>query len=167
MPCSFKFLRNDLQQQLLRLFRASGIKHVIDQNAIVHYSSEDEDVVENHLIKSIRDKIYPSWQVLSVPQDWATRYRNYMKSHQISFEEELVNGDGCFLIHQRLRTNGNCRQAVQRELAASCAEKFAQGIATKRRFSPRNLSRRNSSVTIKSQSTIDCLPSIQTALGIM
>ena len=52
---------------------------------------------------SIRDKVFPSWQVLTCPKDWIERYRDYMNRHGIPFKEELSDGELWFLIPRKYR----------------------------------------------------------------
>jgi hypothetical protein len=59
--------------------------------------------VENDVICSIRDEVFPSWQVLTCPHDWKARYRTYMKRHGVPFVEELSNGEVWFLIPRKYR----------------------------------------------------------------
>jgi len=101
--CSFKFLDDDLNQQLMILLRNSTIKYEVSKDGVVRYSSEDIEIVENDLICSIRDEVFTSWQVLTCPPDWTDRYRNYMDQHQIPFHEELSNGELWFLLPRRFR----------------------------------------------------------------
>jgi hypothetical protein len=100
---SFKFLDNDLNQKLVGLFKKSKIDHSIDKDGAVHYSLNDEEIVENDLIRSIRDKVFPSWQVLTCPNGWTTRYKEYMSRHDIPFRIELSNGELWFLIPRKYR----------------------------------------------------------------
>jgi len=101
--CSFKFLDDDLNQQLMILLRNSTIKYEVSKDGVVRYSSEDIEIVENDLICSIRDEVFTSWQVLTCPPDWTDRYRIYMDQHQIPFHEELSNGELWFLLPRRFR----------------------------------------------------------------
>lgn len=100
---SFKFLDDDLNQQLIALLQKAGIKHDVGKDGIVHYSSGDDEVVENDLICSIRDKVFPSWQVLTCPRDWTVSYKKYMSHHGIPFHEELSNGELWFLLPGKYR----------------------------------------------------------------
>lgn len=100
---AFKFLDDDLNQQLLALLRKSKIKYNVGKDGMVHYAPEDEEVVENDFICSIRDKVFPSWQVLTCPRDWTVRYKKYMSQHGIPFREELSNGELWFLLPRKYR----------------------------------------------------------------
>jgi hypothetical protein len=100
---SFRFLDKDLNRDLVGLLKKAKIDHTIDKDGVVHYSADDDEVVENDLICSIRDKSLPSWQVLTCPSDWTARYRDYMNRHGIPFREELSNGELWFLIPRRCR----------------------------------------------------------------
>jgi hypothetical protein len=100
---SFRFLDDDLNQQLLALLKKGKIKHDLGTDGIIHYSPADEEVVENDLICSIRDKVFPSWQVLTCPRDWIARYKKYMSHRGIPFHEELSNGELWFLLPRKYR----------------------------------------------------------------
>jgi hypothetical protein len=100
---SFRFLDDELNQQLLALLKKGKIKHDVGKDGIIHYSTDDEEVVENDFICSIRDKVYPSWQVLTCPRDWTVRYEKYMTQHGIPFQEELSNGELWFLLPSTYR----------------------------------------------------------------
>ncbi|HTU92739.1 MAG TPA: hypothetical protein VMF69_21845 [Gemmataceae bacterium] len=101
--CSFKFLDNHLNRELAGLLKKSAINHSIDKDGVVHYSRDDEEFVENDLICSIRDKVFPSWQLWTCPPDWTARYKEYMSRHGIPFREELSNGELWFLIPRKHR----------------------------------------------------------------
>jgi hypothetical protein len=88
------------------LVRASGVPYAIEAGGTLLYASADENVIENELICSIRDRVFPEWKVftlegdeMSRPQTTA-RYRAYMKQHGIPFVEEVVDGFIWFLIPQ-------------------------------------------------------------------
>jgi hypothetical protein len=100
---SFKFADKQLQNQLLALLNEAHVKHRIGKNGVVYFSSDDEEVVENDLICSLRDQVFPTWQVLTCPGDWVERYRCYMSRHQIPFSEELSNNQLWFLIPRKYR----------------------------------------------------------------
>jgi len=100
---SFKFLDDDLNQRLLALLTKGKIGHRVDKEGVIHYSLDDEEAVENDLICLIRDKVFPSWQVLTCPRDWIVRYEEYMRSHRIPFHEELSNGELWFLLPRKYR----------------------------------------------------------------
>src|SRR5256885_12640758 len=100
---SFKFLDDDLNQQLIALLRKARIKHDVGKDGTVRYAPDDEEVLENDIVCSIRDKIFPSWQVLTCPRDWTVRYKKYMSHHRIPFHEELSNGKLWFLLPRKYR----------------------------------------------------------------
>jgi hypothetical protein len=100
---SFQFLDGDLNRELVGLLTKAGIKHTIDHDGVVYYSPDDEEVVENDLIGSVRDKVFPSWQILTCPEDWAARYKEYMSRHGIPFREERSDGELWFLIPRNHR----------------------------------------------------------------
>jgi len=100
---SFQFSDNKLNHRLLALLRKSKIKHEVDESGIIHYSPDADEVVEYDLICSIRDKVFPSWQLLTCPPAWVERYKRYMRNHGIPFYEELSNGEAWFLLPRRHR----------------------------------------------------------------
>jgi hypothetical protein len=100
---SFKFLDNRLNRELARLLKKAGIHHFIDKDGAASYSADDQEFVENDLICSIRDKVFPAWQVLTCPTDWIPSYKSYMNRHEIPFREELSDGERWFLIPRKYR----------------------------------------------------------------
>ena len=99
----FRFLDDDLNQRLLALLRKAKIKHGVGKDGVVHYSRDDEEVVENDFVCTIRDTVFPSWQILTCPRDWTVRYKKYMNDHGIPFHEELSNGELWFLLPRKYR----------------------------------------------------------------
>lgn len=100
---SFKFLDEALNQRLLGLLRGAKIDHAVDADGVIHYSADDEEVVDNELISSVRDEVFPAWKVVTCPRDWRGRYRDYMIRHGVPFREELSNGELWFLIPRKYR----------------------------------------------------------------
>lgn len=103
MEKTFKFLDKNLNQELVDLLERAKINHSIDKDGTIRYSADDDEAVENDLICTIRDRIIPSWQVLTCPSDWTGRYRDYMSRRGIPFREELSDGELWFLIPRKLR----------------------------------------------------------------
>ena len=100
---SFKFQDHDLNERFLRLLDKAAVDHSIDEDGLVHYSADDEALVENDLVSSVRAGVFPSWQILTCPRDCRGRYRAYMSRHHIPFREEWSNGELWFLIPRRHR----------------------------------------------------------------
>jgi hypothetical protein len=100
---SFRFAEDDLNRRLIARLRKNRIRHSVEENGVIHYSREDEEAVENDLICSIRNRVFPSWQVLSCPKEWTQQYRQYMTHHDIPFTEELVDGQLWFLLPRKYR----------------------------------------------------------------
>ena len=96
--CSFKFVDDALNNRLRVLLQKAGIRHTVEKNGSVRYCSADEDLVENDLLSSIRNEVFPSWQVLTCPRGWAARYKQYMTARDIPFKEEVANNKVWFLI---------------------------------------------------------------------
>ncbi len=95
---SFRFLDARLNRKLISLFKQERVPHRVDDDGVIHFSSGDEEVVENDLIGPLRASVFPDWQVLTCPGDWTNRYKAYMVSHKIRFTEELADGQLWFLI---------------------------------------------------------------------
>ena len=100
---SFKFADDEWNRRLLALMQKAGIPGSIDHEGVVHYALADEQAVENHLICSIRDEVFSSWQIISCPKDWANRYKDHMIRQDVPFVEELIDGQLCFLIPRKYR----------------------------------------------------------------
>ena len=100
---SFKFLDDGLNRRLVGLLNAAGIDHSLDEDGVVHYSASAWEVVENDLICSIRDQVYPSWRVLTCPREWIDCYRDYMSRHAVPYELEQCDGELWFLIPRKYR----------------------------------------------------------------
>jgi hypothetical protein len=100
---SLKFVDDKLNHELISLLAKAGVKHRIGKEGIIHYSPDDEEVVGNKILPGIRNKLFSSWQIISCPQDWAERYRRYMIRHDVSFVEELIDNQMCFLVSRRHR----------------------------------------------------------------
>ena len=100
---SFKFLDHRLNQQLVGLLKKSKIDHSIDENGVIHYSADVQEVVENVLICSVRNKVFRPWQILTFPNDWTRRYLEYIRRRGIPFREELSNGELWLLLPRKYR----------------------------------------------------------------
>jgi hypothetical protein len=100
---SFRFVDDELNERLIQLLKKSHVSHRVDADRVIHYSSDDEDVIGNDLICSIRDRLFRSWQIVSCPPEWTDSYRQYMAQHEIPFVEETSGDDRRFLIPSRYR----------------------------------------------------------------
>ena len=101
---SFKFADDELNQKLIALVKGVRWEQVvIDDDGVVHYSAVDEELMENDLIRSIRDQVFPSWQIISCPKNWTELYKQYMVQHGVPFAEEWIDNQLCFLIPRRYR----------------------------------------------------------------
>ncbi len=100
---SFKFMDDDLNQRLIALLKKAKIKHAVDDDGVIHYSTADEETVGNELLCSIRTGVFPAWQLLSCPADWTQRYKRYMIQHVVPFREERFNNELCFLLPRKYR----------------------------------------------------------------
>jgi hypothetical protein len=101
---SFRFADEGLQAELLGLVKASGVPHDVTADATLRYPSADTEFIENELICSIRDRLFPEWGIFTLEGDDTSRpddirrYRRYMLDHGIPHYEENSNGFIWFLI---------------------------------------------------------------------
>jgi hypothetical protein len=100
---TFRFRDDSLNRRLIGLLKKNEIRHAVDATGVIHYAIADEESVENDLIGAIRARVFPSWQVLSCPEDWADRYRDYMRQNAIPFTEEEDDGQSFFLLPRKYR----------------------------------------------------------------
>jgi len=100
---SFRFVDDDLNRRLIVLLKKRKVGHSVDRNGVIHYSPDDAAFVGNDLIGSIRGDVFSAWQVLTCPEDWIRRYRDYMTQHEIPFTEEISNGQLWFLLPRKHR----------------------------------------------------------------
>jgi hypothetical protein len=92
-----------LNGRLHTLLRERGVKHIVGRDGVVRYSTAEEEYVENEIICAIRDSVFSSWQILTCPAEWTSRYKGYMRQREIPFEEELIDYELWFLIPQKYR----------------------------------------------------------------
>ncbi len=118
---SFKFMNVKLNDQLHSLLREGGVKHAVGRDGVVRYSPAEEEFVENEIICAIRDSVFSSWQMLACPAEWTSRYKAYMKQHEVPFEEELIDNELWFLIPQKYRPHSwkLAEQASSRRIGAA------------------------------------------------
>jgi hypothetical protein len=100
---SFKFLNDKLNLRLIGLLKKANIDYTVDRDGVILYSSSDENLVGNELIRTIRNEVFPDWQLLSCPKDWIERYKRYMTYKHVEFREELINNQLCFLLPRKYR----------------------------------------------------------------
>jgi hypothetical protein len=112
---SFRFNDDTVNDRFIASMKKAKVKHQVDDRGVVHYSAADEELVENEVIKSIRDRQFRTWQVLTCPKDWIKRYRTYMTEHHISFVEELSDNQVWFLIARRHRPHSWKLKEVERK----------------------------------------------------
>lgn len=99
----FRYVDDKLNNKLQLMLKRMKVKHRVDKTGTIHYSAHDVDVVENDLIKRIRDSVFPKWQIISCPSDCIIQYKEYMESHKIPYKEELVASNVCFLVSRKYR----------------------------------------------------------------
>lgn len=95
---SFRFLDDELNEKLVARIQSSAIPHQVDPDGTIRYSTEDEQRVDESVIRAIREEVFPRWQVLTCPPDAAPSYRRYMEHNRLPFEEEVIDGAVSFLI---------------------------------------------------------------------
>lgn len=101
---SFRFVDARLQGDLLALVRASAAPHAVEADGTLRYAAADEELVENELICSVRNQVFPDWKVFTLEGDetprprTTARYRAHMAEHGIPFVEELADEFAWFLI---------------------------------------------------------------------
>jgi hypothetical protein len=100
---SFKFVDEGLNREFVGSLERAGIDHIVGEGGVVYYSEADQEIVENDLICSIRDMVFPSWQILTFPDGWAENYRDYMSRHDVPLKEEISDGELGFLIPRKYR----------------------------------------------------------------
>ena len=94
----FKFRDRVLNQKLIQLLESSRVPYQIDATETIVYDEKNEELIENALISSVRRSVFPSWQVLTCPEDDSDRYETYMSRNGVPFQEEFSNGERWFLI---------------------------------------------------------------------
>ena len=100
---SFKFMNDKLNLRLIGLLKKANIDHIVGRDGVIRYSSRDEKLVGNELIRTIRNEVFSAWQLLSCPKDWVERYKRYMTHKHVEFSEELINNQLCFLLPRKYR----------------------------------------------------------------
>lgn len=100
---SFRFAEGKYNAALLALLKKHRVNHAVEKDGTIRYSQADEELVENELLRQVRDRIFSHWQVITCPADWTNRYKNYMVKHDVPFVEELIDNELCFLIPRKFR----------------------------------------------------------------
>ena len=95
---SFRFVDDELNQKLIARAAASNLRHEIGSNGTLCYSADDEEAIDEHVINPIREEVFPRWQLLNCPPEWAGRYRQYMEHNRLPFQEERIDEEISFLI---------------------------------------------------------------------
>lgn len=94
---SFRFADDELNRLLITRLRETAVEHAVRPDGGVDYPSDDEERFEDALA-DVRGGVFPDWQVLSFPPDWAARYRSALAEHGAEFVEEVNNGEVEFLL---------------------------------------------------------------------
>ncbi len=84
--------------RLVTLLLRRGIPFAVSEDGTVRYSSRLDEVVDSEILPALRRRVFPKWQVLSFPADWAAVYRDYMHQRRLRFVPEWVNGQLVFLL---------------------------------------------------------------------
>ena len=99
---SFRFVDDELNQKLIARATTSGIPHQVGPDGTLRYAAENDDAIEERVIRPVREEVFPRWQMLSCPPAWAGRYRQYMKHNRLPFQEERIDDQTSFLIPRDL-----------------------------------------------------------------
>jgi len=100
---TFRFNNQTLNKKLLALFKKYRVTHSADKSGTIRYSPKSEEFVQNELIAKVRGTAFPSWQLISCPNGWAQRYKDYILQHDIPFHEEVADNELWFLIPRNYR----------------------------------------------------------------
>ena len=100
---SFRFANAALNNELLVRLRMAKVRHSRASDGSIRYWAGDEERFENDVLGPIRDRIFPSWQLVFCPADWAARYKAYMTRHKVPFEEQWTDDQPCFVIPRQYR----------------------------------------------------------------
>src|SRR5260221_11402961 len=103
MNYSFKFIDERLNRRLIDLLKKSGARFTLDAKGTVRYSKNEVETIENRIISKVRGSIFSKWQIISCPNEWANRYKQYMLARDVPFTEELIDNQLCFLIPRSYR----------------------------------------------------------------
>ena len=100
---SFRFLNGSMNAQLRHLLLENKIDHSVSDNGLIFYRLQDEEFIENELISSIRNKLFPLWQILFCPEEDRDGLLGYMKARNIRYEVEIMDGKLTFLLPAQYR----------------------------------------------------------------
>jgi hypothetical protein len=100
---SFKFADQKLNQKLISLLLKKQIPFRVKDDQSIHYKPEDEPQIGNELINRLRDTIFKPWQTLSCPNEWVSRYKQYVVLHGIPFAQEYIDDQEGFLLPRKYR----------------------------------------------------------------
>ena len=99
MDDRFRFVRIDLQRELVALVVAMGLKYRIEDGYLC--TTEQDELVVEDLRSAVRTSVFEDWHLWrgGVAKDPALyhRYVAYMTEHGIEFVEEDDNGSQWFL----------------------------------------------------------------------
>ena len=93
----FRFANDELNRCLIARLRDSALEYTVRPDGGVDYRSGDEEAFED-VLAQVRGEVFPDWQVLSFPPEWASRYRAALAARAVAYEEEVNDGDVEFLL---------------------------------------------------------------------
>jgi hypothetical protein len=98
----FKFYDLELQQRLLSLMEAAGVKLSVDADGVVRFSSHDEHAFDDAAV-DVRNSVFPQypWHVCQCELDEVPKYIDYMNRHGIPHVQELNDNEPWFLLERR------------------------------------------------------------------
>jgi hypothetical protein len=100
---SFRFRDETLNRRLISLIKQSQAHCSVDSRGVVRYAADDVDLIENEIISRVRTSVFPRWQIICCPSEWAESYKQYMLAHGIPHVEELSDRERCFLVPRKFR----------------------------------------------------------------
>ena len=95
---SIKFAEAAQNRRLVTLLLQRGIPFSVTKDGTVRYPGRFDEVVDSQILSPLRRRVFPKWQVLSFPPDWATVYGDYMRQRKLPFVPEWVNGQLVYLL---------------------------------------------------------------------
>ena len=100
---SFRFLNPSLNKKLVASLKKAKVVHTTDASGTIRYSPQFDNQVQNEILPKIRDGVFDSWQLVSCPKNWVSRYKDYMQNHEVPYREELADNELWFLIPRSYR----------------------------------------------------------------
>ena len=95
---SIRLAKPSLNLPLVTQLTKQMVPFSVDKEGTVWYSKQFDELVDVKILPPLRSHLFPRWQVLSFPPEWAGVYRNYMQRRRVRFESEWINGQLVFLL---------------------------------------------------------------------